>query len=405
MTTFSDLVNDVLMAMEGYGLDQGRAAFLSADMGTQLPAPTMSSVVSQAGGSLTPGTYYYKVTALGTNSSETNPSDLGAATSTSTNKSLSVQWVQVSGATGYNVYRGTSSSSYQKLITLGSAATGYLDSGTVTPSGGNPPVANSTGLSFVVEDTTNIGPGIAEIESELVYIKSVNESTKTITLSADGRGYRNTTPAAHVSGTRVTLDPVLPRGLLKRKVNETIVGVYPKLFGVAVTSLSYDPMKVGYEMPTDTDDILKVSYQALGPSQDWLPVRTWNLDKNADTTYFPSGKALNILDSIYPVSSIRVVYQKRPSELVNDTDDLTTTGLSTSARAAIVAGTVWRLASFIDISRIQVHTVEATEMASPYQMGTGTQVSSYLRKQYETELADEQQRQQLANPPIMHWEG
>lgn len=295
MTLFSDLVNDVLLLMEGYGLDQGRAAFIT---GAPLTA---------------------------------------------------------------------------------------------------------TGLSFTVDDVSNIGPGLAELGDELIFVQSVDDGTKTVTVSPDGRGYRGTLAAAHPVGTRLTSNPVVPRSLVKRKINETITGLYPTLWGVGTAEVTFDPVVAGYAVPSDLEEVLQVTFQEIGPSQSWLPVRRWSVDHNPDPTTFLTGKVLNIYDSLYSSRPVRVVYQKVPSELEYDNDDLTDTGLRATARAAVVAGAMWRLASFIDVSRLQVNTADAAAMTQGNPIGTGTQVSSYLRKQYERELQDEQQRQQLATPPILHW--
>lgn len=296
MTTFADLTNDVLLTLEGYGLNQGRAAF-------------------------------------------------------------------------------------------------------ITTTGG----ITATDLSFTVDSTANLAEGVAEIEDELVYIQSVDETNNTITVSPDGRGYRGTVAAAHGVDTRVTMNPVLPRTLVKRKINETIVGVFPTLWGQATTEFPYSNVSVTYEMPTDTEDVLAVTYQAIGPSGAWPPVRRWSLDPNADSTVYPSGKVLNVWEDLAGVSTIRVWYTKQPTELAADTDDLTSTGLRASARAAIVAGASWRLVSFMDASRLRVNTVSMDQMDERNPIGSGTQVASYLRKQYERELQDEKQRQQLATPPVIYF--
>lgn len=296
MTTFSDLVNDVFMVMEGYGLDQDRAAFLASDI--------------------------------------------------------------TSGAT-----------------------------------------------SAQVNDASNLAAGLAEIQDELVYIQAVDYNTNTVTFSPDGRGYRGTTAASHTGTTRVTMTPVLPRTLVKRKINETIVGLYPTCWGQGSTGLVYDPVTIAYSLPAEVEEVVALTVEDPGPTKAWVPVRRWNLDSTADTTDFPTGKVLNIWENLLGATDVRVVYKKRPTELAADADDLTSvSGLNASARAVIVAGTVWRLASFMDVSRLKVNTAVVDQLDEKNPIGTGTQVSSYLRKQYERELADEQIRQQLDTPPIIFYQ-
>lgn len=296
MATFADLVDEVLLTMEGYGLDQGRAAFITT-------------------------------------------------------------------------------------------AAGITD----------------TDLTFTVDSTANLAPGLAEIEDELVYIQAVDDTSKTVTIAPDGRGYRGTVAAAHAVNKRVTMEPVLPRTLVKRKINETIVGTHPTLYGVGSQDFTYDQVVVAYEMPSDTDDILAVTYQTIGPSKAWLPVRRWRFDAQADTVAFPNGKVLNIFENLWAISTFRVTYQKQPSELLFDTDDLTDSGLASTARSLVVTGAVWRLASYMDTSRLRVNASSADAMSDRNPIGTATQVSSYLWKKYMQELSDEEQRQQVRNPPTMYY--
>lgn len=261
----------------------------------------------------------------------------------------------------------------------------------------------ASGLTFTVDSTDNLGAGLAEIGDELVWIKSVDDATATVTVAPDGRGFRGTTAAAHAADARITMNPLVPRALVKRKINETIVGVYPTLWGVGSTTLTYDPVLMSYEVPADVEDILQVTYKEIGPSEAWPAVRRWRMDKHPDTVDFTTGKSLSLMDSLWGVTDIRVVYQKQPSELSADADLLTASGLAASARSVITTGAAWRLVSFVDATRLRVHTAvtDYADQATP--MGAGTQVASSLRRQYERELADEQQRQAVRTVPVLHY--
>lgn len=264
-------------------------------------------------------------------------------------------------------------------------------------------ITTTTQTVVTVDSTDDLSTGLAEIGDELVYIKSIDSATQ-FTVAPDGRGYRGTTAATHAVGARVTMSPVLPRALVKRKINETITGVYPTLYGTASTTLTYDPVKTTYELPADVEDVIQVTYDELGPSGHWPRVGRWRLDTHPDTTEYATGKTLSIWDSLGGSSSIRVVYQKQPSELSADADLLTASGLTTTARAAVVAGAAWRLVSFMDASRLKVHTPSTDLMDEAAPIGSAVQVASLLRRQYERELEEERQRQSLRNTPVMHWQ-
>lgn len=264
-------------------------------------------------------------------------------------------------------------------------------------------VSTATQTVVTVDSTTDLSPGLAEIDDELIYIRTIDSATQ-FTVAPDGRGYRGTVPATHAVDARVTMSPVLPKGLVKRKINETITGVYPTLYGTASTTLTWDPVKATHAVPADVEDIIQVTYDELGPSGQWPRVNRWRLDTHPDTTEWPTGKTLSIWDSLWGVTSIRVVYQKQPTELSLDTDLLTASGLSATARSAIVAGAAWRLVSFMDASRLKVHTPSTDLMDEAAPIGSAVQVSSLLRRQYERELEEERQRQALRNVPVMHWQ-
>ncbi|MFP5367702.1 MAG: hypothetical protein ACLGIS_12825, partial [Actinomycetes bacterium] len=142
----------------------------------------------------------------------------------------------------------------------------------------------------------------------------------------------------------------------------------------------------------------------LGPSEQWPRVQRWRLDTHPDTAEWPTGKTLSIWDSLWGVTDIRVVYQKQPSELAADGDLLTATGLAATARAVVVAGAAWRLVSFMDASRLKVHTPSTDLMDEAAPIGSAVQVASLLRRQYERELEEERQRQSLKNAPVLHWQ-
>jgi len=90
--------------------------------------PTISLGTATSGGAFVAGTYFWVVTAIGTNG-ESVASNEVTATLTS-NQEQPISWSATGGATGYNVYRGTATGAENKLIaTLGAVMT-YTDTGT-----------------------------------------------------------------------------------------------------------------------------------------------------------------------------------------------------------------------------------------------------------------------------------
>lgn len=105
------------------------------------PPLSFTATAVGSGGTFAAGTYYWKVTA--TNSLGESTGSLETTQTLVNNGSCNLQWAQVTGATGYKVYRATSSggeSTTPALVTtIGSGSTvTYTDTGTAVSSGAVP---------------------------------------------------------------------------------------------------------------------------------------------------------------------------------------------------------------------------------------------------------------------------
>lgn len=269
----------------------------------------------------------------------------------------------------------------------------------ITTAGG----INSSATAFAVADASNLSEGVAEIDDELVYIQSI--SGLNVTIAPDGRGYRGTTAAAHAQNARVTMNPVLPRAVVKQKLNDTIAGVYPTLRGKAVSTFSFIGAQATYALPAEVDSVLSVTYDSTGPSGFWPAVYGYRFDANANTTDFPNGKTITLLGGVEHGRTVQVVYLKKPSALSATSDLLTASGLADTARSVIIAGAIWRLSSYIAAARLRVDTAVVDMMDEQSPIQDANRVAAYLRAQYELELQEERKRQELSQPPTMTWTG
>lgn len=116
--------------------------------GFSLAPMTITALATPVNAAFTPGagtlgtaTYYYRISAINANgetlaSTETSLAITGPA-------GVNVNWVAVTGATGYKVY-GRSTGAELLIATVGLVTT-YLDSGAITPSGALP-AANTTAV-------------------------------------------------------------------------------------------------------------------------------------------------------------------------------------------------------------------------------------------------------------------
>jgi len=262
---------------------------------------------------------------------------------------------------------------------------------------------SATATTFTVADGTVLTRGIVEIDEELIWVDSFDRTTNTATIPPYGRGFRDTTPVPHTAGTRVTITPSFPRAMIRKDINEAIDAIYPDLFGVYYTTFPFIAARTTYQLPQEAIDALAVSWQTIGPSLEWLPVRHYRIDRTANPLAWNSGKTISISDGIIPGRTVQVVYTKKPSQLQNDNDDFTLTGLPDSCREVIILGAAYRSAAYIDMGRIPAITAEADAQQQSNPVGSATNMSRYFYQMYQQRLQVEVRRQQEQYPPRTHY--
>lgn len=110
--------------------------------GTLLAAPGLPvATPATTGGTLTAGTYYYKVTALNANGETTGSPEVSATTTGSTG-SVVLTWTAVTGATSYKIYKGTTAGGEANYFTSTTAT--YTDTGSAGTAGTVPAVNTAT---------------------------------------------------------------------------------------------------------------------------------------------------------------------------------------------------------------------------------------------------------------------
>jgi hypothetical protein len=109
--------------------------------------------------------YYYVVTALNNNGETNKSTESSVVTTTTGTSSVALSWSTVNGATGYKIYRATSSGVYTNtLIAIVAApANSYTDTLASTLTG-TPPSVNSTGGRIAI-NTTNPTQNLEVLEN------------------------------------------------------------------------------------------------------------------------------------------------------------------------------------------------------------------------------------------------
>lgn len=266
-------------------------------------------------------------------------------------------------------------------------------------------LATDTTFMLDPETVTNISKGLVEIDSEMILVKKYDRSTGTVTVMGglNGRGVEGTTAAAHSANALVTDDPMYPVLRIKEAINDTIQGVYPDLWVFGEYEFPKIAARYEYPVPTEVEQVYKVTVNTIGPSAVWFPLSSWRFNPSASTTSgqvkptpTPTGKTIQIMrDFIVPGRNIRVEYIKKPNTLTNDSDDFTTTtGFPDRYIDLITYGACWRLLPAYESARLQQVAIEATERAPLVPTGAGSNASKYYMALYMQRLQEERTRLQ-----------
>ena len=250
-------------------------------------------------------------------------------------------------------------------------------------------------LTMTVANTNSLSKGLVEVGDELMWVESFDRTSSTATLAPYGRGFRGTSKAPHSIGDRVTIAPSFPRDIIRKQLNNSITGIFPDVFGVFYTTFTFVSSKTTYELPSEADEILAVTWQTTGPSQEWLPVRQYSMNKNAYVGAFNTGKSINIYDGIVPGRTVHVVYSRQPQEMFLNSDDFEdVTYLPAYAKEPVVLGAAYRMASFMDVGRLPAESAEVDQIDGQTPIGSGGTVTRALYALYQQRLSVASKRQQ-----------
>ena len=173
-------------------------------------------------------------------------------------------------------------------------------------------------ITLSLASTDSVGKGVVEIDEELFWVDNYDRVGNTATIAPYGRAYLGTTLAAHTEGTKVTIAPTFPRFTIKRAINDTINAIGSSIFAAKTTTITSNSAVSAFRLPAtgttlNIRSILAAAYQALGASKEWIPLRNYRFDGNANSTAFTSGQTLSIYDYIPSGRTVQVVYSTNPT--------------------------------------------------------------------------------------------
>jgi len=279
--------------------------------------------------------------------------------------------------------------------------------------------ASPTSLSL--GSTENVGKGILEINEELMWVDTYDRIGNTATVAPYGRAYLGTTLAAHAVDDKVTISPTFPRFTIKRAINDTITALGSSIFAASTTTITSNAAVSTFRLPATGDslnirNILSIAYQSIGPSKEWVPIRSWRADLNANTTSFDSGQTVSIYGTVPPGRTIQIVYSKDPSPFtttinatyttlaaLNNQVFTTITGLPESCKDLTILGTTYRLLTNLDPARASMVSPQADETDSKRPYGSSQSLTKNIYALYNQRLAEEIKKQQTSYPIRVHY--
>jgi len=154
-------------------------------------------------------------------------------------------------------------------------------------------------LILSLASTDSVGKGILEIDEELLWVDSFDRVANTATVSPYGRGYLGTTAATHSADAKVTISPTFPRFSVKRAINDTIRSLGANIFAVKTATFTFNAAVSTYAFSNlDIKNILTISWQSIGPSKEWVPIRRWDFDSSANPEAFGYTTGTHIVQTV-----------------------------------------------------------------------------------------------------------
>ena len=263
-------------------------------------------------------------------------------------------------------------------------------------------------ISLTLASAENLGKGVVEINEELMWVDTYDRVGNTATIPPYGRAYLGTTLAAHAAGDKVTISPTFPRFAIKRAINDTISAL--GIFGTGITTLTSNAATTAFRIPSgvaatlNIRNILSISYQTIGATGEWLPIRKYRLDQNANSTTFTSGQTLSIYDNIPSGRTVQVVYAIDPVPFTSNSQVFTTqTGLPESCKDVVVLGATYRLLSNLDPARASMVSPQADETDSKRPYGSSQSATKQVYALFNQRLNEELKSQQAKFPTRIHY--
>lgn len=252
-------------------------------------------------------------------------------------------------------------------------------------------------------EANSVGRGVYEVEMELMRVKSWDATSNTATLYSFGRGYRGTIPAAHAAGVEVRINPAWPNITIARAINEAIEEMYPQIYAVVTETTTIDSTaSPGLLLEGEPTAILSVYVQDDTFDDAWTLETRWDFNKERSEDGYDL-----VMGGLWPDGTVvKVIYATRPGLFslsgALTQDFVQKTGLQDRHEGLLLLAVAYKLAPFIDVSRLSHLAAEARSDADAKSSLTGASTARLLYSMFKSRLDQEAQILAQEHPIRLH---
>ena len=153
---------------------------------------------------------------------------------------------------------------------------------------------------------------ILSVDLEVMLVVNWNQNNGTATVV---RGYEGSVPCAHAADALVYVQPKYSKFDIGVALNDELKRLSSPdsgLFQVGVSTVTYNPVYMGYDLgtiPTDFIDVLEIRHKIPFPTRNYPKISKWKVLRSIpDATVFPSGAGIVIYEGGYPGQPFYIQY-------------------------------------------------------------------------------------------------
>jgi len=270
---------------------------------------------------------------------------------------------------------------------------------------------DSSATAILIDDAGGVGQGtvaargLAEIDFEIVRVKSVDAANGSLLLYPFGRGYRGTDPVAHSTGAEIRFNPGWPASTVAEHVNGVLREIYPRVYAVKSSETTFPADAGAITVPATAVGVISVWVADSQRTGQWLREDRWTYQPDSTTT----GKGLRVGGHYSSGRGVRVVYAARPVlfDLTGalSQDFVTVTGLDERLVDLIEIGVAARMAPFIDVGKLPFLSASARTADETRGPGQSLSATKLLYSLFQQRVEQEQAVLAKEHPIKIHHGG